>query len=101
MLLADVALLLHSRDQSLPLVLALCCKARGSGGEASALGSVLSGGDVWKKGGEHRAGKGRSNAKRNQMESTGKSEDVLAGRMETSRLDGGMVKKLEKVQPSS
>lgn len=101
MLLADVALLLHPWDQSLPLVLALCCRARGSRGEASVLGSVLSGGDVWKKRGEHRAGKGRSNAKRNQMESTGKSEDVLAGRMETSRLDGGMVKKLEKVQLSS
>lgn len=34
---------------------------------------------------------------RNQMESTGKTEDVLAGRVETSRLDG-VVKKLEGVQ---
>lgn len=59
---------------------------------------MLSGGDVWKKGGEHWAGKGRSNAKRNQMESRGKTEDVLAGRVETSRLAGGTVKKLEKVQ---
>lgn len=28
----------------------------------------------------------------------GKTEDVLAGRVETSRLDGGVVKKLEGVQ---
>ena len=44
---------------------------------------------------KHWAGKGGSNVKRNQMESTGKSEDMLAGRMETSRLDGGMGEKLE------
>lgn len=32
------------------------------------------------------------------MERTGKTEDVLASRVETSRLDGGVVKKLEGVQ---
>lgn len=52
----------------------------------------------WKRGGERWAGKGGSNVKRNQMESTGKSEDMLAGRMETSRLDGGMGEKLEGAQ---
>lgn len=31
------------------------------------------------------------------MERTGKTEDVLAGRVETGRLDGGVVKKLEEV----
>lgn len=54
--------------------------------------------DVCKKGGENSAGKGGSDTERNQMESTGKTEDVLAGRVETSRLDGGVVKKLEGVQ---
>lgn len=54
---------------------------------------VPSGGDIWKEGGEHWAGKGRRKAKMNQMESTGKTEDVLAGRVETSRLDGGTVRK--------
>lgn len=63
---------------------------------ANALGSMSSEG--WKRGGERWAGKGGSNVKRNQMESTGMSEDMLAGRMETSRLDGGMGEKLEGAQ---
>lgn len=101
MTLVAAVSLLRSWDRSWSLVLAHALRGRALRSQTHQSPTlVLSGGDVWKKGGEHRAGKGRSNTKRNQMENMGKTEDVLAGKVETSRLDGGMVKKLEQVQSS-
>jgi len=87
MLRADVSLLLMW-DQSWPLVLSHTLHRRALWSKATSLHTGGFRTDVWKKGGERWAGTGRSNTKRNQMESTGKTEDVLAGRVETSRLDG-------------
>lgn len=91
--------LLHSWDQSWPLVLAQALHCR-------ALGSKTTGvhADAFRRGclEERRRALGRERKKQHdkEAESLGKTEDVLASTVETSRLAGETVKTLEQVQSS-